>query len=214
MRADSHACVAPATVRGHEVARHGAYRHPGGQLFALAEAKGLPRLWSLALDTVLGGFEGSVREMGRDASVAERLEEALRGARRGLRQSHGQLVERLLPDAALLGIDVSGSAVEVLGAGDARTYVHRDGETQRLTPRDRPSDALLRGTPFRSRLELRPGDVILAGTETAFSQVAVGRVANVLAETPDTHVSVLADLLTEPAARAGVGAVAVVLRVR
>jgi hypothetical protein len=216
MRVDSHACVAPAHVRAHETVRQGAYRHPSGQVFALAEAKGLPRLWPLALDAVLGGFEGGLgsEDALQAASVAERLELALRAARRELRRLHSRLVERLLPDAALLGLDCSGDGLEIVGAGDVRTYVHRGGETERLTPRERPSDALLRGTPFRSRTELHPGDVVLAGSETAFSQVSIRRVASVLGDAPETPAPVLADLLAEPAAQAGVGAVAVVLRVR
>lgn len=215
MRADSYALVVPAALRAHELARHGAYRHPRGQVFAAAEARGLPRLWGTTLTVILDAFAGALAEPdAAAASSGERLELGLRAARRELRIAHGRIVERLLPDASFLAITIEDGQLETLGAGDVRAYVHRAGEARRLTPRERPADALLRGTPFRSRAPLRPGDVVLAGSESAFSQEAVGRVAATLGESPDASPSVLANLLTEPPAQAGVGGVALVLRVR
>lgn len=213
MRADAQAMVVPSSLRSHEIARHGAYRHRGGQIFAAAEARGLPRLWGTTLDIVLDAFGAALDGQAPNPS-GDRLEVALRSARRELRLSHARTVERLLPDASLLAVDVEGDQLEVLGAGDVRAYVHRAGEAKRLTPRDRPPDALLRGTPFRSRSPLYPGDVVLAGSESAFSQEAVGRVAALLGEDPDASPALLANLLTEPAATAGAGAVAIVLRIR
>ena len=63
-------------------------------------------------------------------------------------------------------------------------------------------------------LVLEPADIILFGSTTAFSKSSTAKVAAVLGKDQGVPLSVLADLLTEPAERAGRGAAAIVLRVR
>ena len=60
---------------------------------------------------------------------------------------------------------------------------------------------------------LEPGDLVLAGSATAFSVRAIAQVVTVLSEDARTGPAVIASLLTEPAGQAGAGAAAAVVRV-
>jgi hypothetical protein len=102
-----------------------------------------------------------------------------------------------------------------MAAGAGRVYLQRSGQPKRLTSREESSSAgLLRARPSVCSTPVEPGDLVLAGSVTAFSTSSIAKAISVLASDPDTSPAVLASLLTEPAASAGVGAAAVVLRVR
>jgi hypothetical protein len=83
-----------------------------------------------------------------------------------------------------------------------------------MTPREGDPLGMLDGDPMHVTIAAEPGDLVLAGSASAFSASAVGRVASALQNDPNVPPAVLAALLTEPASKAGVGAVALALRIR
>ena len=123
------------------------------------------------------------------------------------------LVEKQVPDVVLLALLVDAGVLHVLSAGAGRVYVQRAGTPQRLTPREDPRDGLLFAAATRSSISLEPGDLVLAGSVSAFSVRGVARLAAVLDEDAKTSPEVLVSVLTEPAALAGVGAAAIAMRV-
>lgn len=212
MRAEGHISIAKAEVRGRELARHFVRRLANGKAWAASGALGRPRAWSYATQAALDGFERGLAEDGLRG--APRLDAALRESRRELVGRVNDLIERDVPDATLIGLLLQDGDLHVVTAGPGRVYLHRKGEPQRLTPRDDPPVGLLEAKAATCTVRLDPGDLLMAGSVSAFSTRAIGRVASVLERDSNTPPSVLATLLTEPAAKAGVGAVAVVLRIR
>ncbi len=207
-------------MREGELSRHAAVRLEGGRSLAVSSGLGPPRLWSFSTRATLGGFTagldetkpstasqpGARRGIERGLYVAER-------ARAFLAEACDQLVERQAPDASLVAALVSEGSLHVVSAGPGRVYLHRRGKPQRLTPRDEPTGGLLHAHVTHCSTPLEPGDLVLAGSVSAFSMRSIAQVVSVLAADPQVAPSVLASLLTDPAAQAGVGAAAVVLRV-
>ncbi len=214
MRWDGHATEVPADVRRGTLERARALRADRGRTWMLAAGIGAPRLWQRAAAAAL---EGGVRAHQDAESMAPvpRLDATLDGARAGLHAAVDVLVERRLPDCAFLVLTLAGGELHVASVGNLRAYHRRKGQPKRLTPREQdPNAGLLAGTPTTVSAALDPGDLVLAGTSTAFSSSAVGRVATVLQTDPATPPSVLASLLVEPARQAGAGAAALALKVR
>lgn len=209
MRTEGHVSVRAAEVRGRELARHGARRCESGRAWIVGTALGMPRTWSYARDAVFDGFERGVSGPHRGLA---RLEAALAAARTSLVERVNVLVEHEVPDVGVVALVLDAGELHVAVAGAGRAYVHRRGQPERLTPRDTPDAGLIDGDRQVRSLLLDPGDLVFAGSATAFSTRAIGRVVSVLEKDPRTPPSVLATLLTDPAAKAGVGAAAVVLR--
>lgn len=217
MRSDGHASVAPAEVRGTPLARHGIGEYDGGRAFAIVEANGWPRLWGYAVRAVMGGLAASfadLKDKRREMEGDDILLAATKAARAALVTSCNSLVERQVPDASMTAVLLHRGELHVMRVGPGRVYVHRDGQPQRLTPRDDNDAGLIDGQTTLARLALDAGDLVLAGTASAFSTRSVGRVASVLQSDPDVPPAVLASLLTDPARKAGVGAGALALRIR
>ncbi len=212
MRPEAHLSVVEAEVRQRALPRHRALRLESGRAFAIAGAQGPPRLWGLVLDAALAGFERVFEETHR--AGAARLQAAVEAAQEELSRRTHALVEHTLPDAILVSLLADHDELHVMSVGASRVYLQRRGQPQRLTPREDPPEGLREGTPVRCSVALEPGDVVLAGSVSAFSVQAVAKLASVLEADPRTPPSVLATLLTEPAAKAGVGAAGLVLRVR
>jgi hypothetical protein len=139
---------------------------------------------------------------------------ALGEARSAVTRLGESLIEHRGPDAVLLAISIEHGHAHVVGAGPARAYLHRRGEAQRLTPRPDTEEGLRLGTPFHCATPLQQGDLLLAGSASAFSEPAVAQVTASLRRDPDATPSVLAHLLTEPASEQAVGAAAVAMRMR
>ena len=212
MRPESHLSLAPADVRDHPLARHGGAELEARRVFALVSAMGLPRYWPLVIRAALGGFTRAIASC--TGSAAARLDEGVRGAQDALSRECDALIERMLPDASLVALLLDHDDLHAVSVGPGRVYVHRRGAPHRLTPRDDPAEGLLRGTPARCSHPIEPDDVILAGSVSAFSVRAIAKLASVLEADARTPPSVLASLLTEPAGQAGVGAVAIAMRIR
>ncbi|GAB5542716.1 MAG: PP2C family serine/threonine-protein phosphatase [Sandaracinaceae bacterium] len=214
MRTEAHISVTRADIRGGQLSRHAARRLQGGRAFAVSTGLGLPRTWSLATQSALDGFEAHLSDDDESDGQA-RLGDAVAAARDALADRCDQLVERLLPDATLVGLLLSAGQLHVISVGPGRVYVQRNGQPKRLTAReDEDKSGLLRARPSVCSTEVHPGDLILAGSLTAFSMSSIAKAMSVLGADPQTQPSVLASLLTEPAAKAGVGAAAIVVRIR
>ncbi|GAB4212124.1 MAG: hypothetical protein OHK0013_34530 [Sandaracinaceae bacterium] len=213
MRATSHISVARSKVREGEITRHLGAKLEGGRVFLVVSGLGLPRTWPLALGAVVRGFELGLAEAQGGRAKAERLVMAADRVRRELSETCERLVERTLPDAAFAAVAIDGGDLHVVSAGPCRVYLHRSGKPQRLTPREEPKEGALRARVTQCSTPLEPGDLVMAGSVSAFSVRSIAQVVTVLQDDPRTEPPILASLLTEPAAQAGVGAAAVVLRI-
>lgn len=212
MRADAHISIARADVRSGELTRHVARRYQSGQVYAVSTGLGLPRTWHLSTRAALAGLEKAMASASED-SPTDRLKAMVNEARTALADQCECLVERILPDATLALLMLADGQLHVMSVGPGRVYIQRAGRPKRLTSRDDIKGGLLRARPSVCSTPLEPGDLVLAGSVTAFSMSSIAKAMSVLNADPETAPAVLASLLTEPAAKAGVGAAAVVLRV-
>jgi hypothetical protein len=212
VKTDNHISLAKTEVRGYEITRYIARRFDRGKSYVVAGGMGAPRLWSYAVEAAISGFEGHFERTSGDPTL--RLDRSFDAARDALLRRCESLIERVLPDVTFIAMALEGSKLHVISVGPGRVYLQRRGQPQRLTPRDEPKEGLLRGAPARCTVTIEENDVILAGSVSAFSVRAIARLASVLDADPETPPSVLASLLTEPAAKAGIGAAAAVVTIR
>ncbi len=208
---EAHTSVAPAEVRGTRLRSHDARRRERGDVYLTLAAEGRPRLWGYALDACIQGFSESL-ESTAGQSPPERMERAVKGARGALVNACNALVEKQVPDAHLCALWFDVSRLYVVNVGRGRVYLHRGGRPERLTSRDDAVGGLLASAAQFCERPLKSRDLVLFGSETAFSTTAIGRVATVLQDDPLSPTSVLASLLTEPAFKAGQGAAAGAVR--
>ncbi|MCA9603677.1 MAG: hypothetical protein R3A78_06475 [Polyangiales bacterium] len=211
MLATHHTRFVAEDVRGRPLVRAGVRVDVDLGIACIANAVGLPRLWGRTVNAALDGFvEGfrTSRESGR-----ARVDEAVRHAQRSLKQSAETLIERMVPDVAFTAVVLNDGHVHAINAGTSRIYVHRQHEPKRLTPRTDETAGLLRTTPTHASEAVAPGDLVLLGTQSAFSVRAIGKLASLLDVTPNATPDAITKLLVEPAESAGVGAAAVALRV-
>jgi len=212
LRADAHISIARTDVRGGQLTRHVARRYESGRAFAISTGLGLPRTWHLSTGAALEGLEQALGA-GKGLSPTDRLKSMVDAARNALADQCDRLVERVLPDATLIALTLADGQLHVMSTGPGRVYIQRAGRPKRLTSRDDAGGGLLRARPSVCSTPLEPGDLVLAGSVTAFSMSSIAKAMSVLGADPDTAPPILASLLTEPAAKAGVGAAAVVLRI-
>lgn len=213
VRPEAHLSVAAADVRETPLAKHAGERFGPGT-YALASATGRPRLWSYANQASLKGFARGL-ETGRSLEGATLVEHAFLQARSSLVDSLNVLVERAIPDVSFLAVHLDHHGLHVMSVGESRAYLHRGTKPpRRMTPREGDALGMLEGDPTYVAVAAEPGDLVLAGSASAFSASAVGRVAAALQSDSNVPPAVLAALLTEPASKAGVGAVALALRIR
>lgn len=214
MRTDSHLSVVKAQVREGQLSRHTAVRFEIGRIFTVATGLGLPRTWQYSMDALVAGFERGLEETkGQQREGSERLLVVADRARSHLAEACDHLVERNLPDVAFAALSVERGELHVVSAGAVRVYLQRAGKPQRLTPRDETPGGILRSRVAHCGAPLEPGDLVLAGSATAFSVRAIAQVVTVLQQDPRTSPAVIASLLTDPAGQAGAGAAAAVIRV-
>lgn len=212
MRNEGHIDIAKATLRGVTVTRHAVARFDGGRTFVATVGLGWPRLWAFSTEAIVSGFGEGIAKSG-SARGAERLRAAMQGARERFIERCEALIERQLPDAGVIGLTLDGGELHVHAVGPVRAYLHRKGESQRISPRDEADRGILDAPIAESSMWLDPGDLIIAGSVSAFSTQAVARVASVLKQDPSTAPNVVATLLTEPAEGAGIGAASIVVRI-
>ena len=213
MRLEAHVDVARARLRRATVTRSIASKLDGGKTYLIVEPLGRPRLWRLSTDAVVEGFTDGLAKAGALAGLA-RLRTAVTAARTLLVQRCESLIERELPDVAILAMLLDGGELHVHSVGPCRAYLNRRRHTERITTRDEDASGLLESTPTETRVSLEPDDLVLAGSLSAFSSASVSLVATVLERDPSTAGSVIAQLLTEPAEQSGSGAAVIVARAR
>lgn len=214
MRTDSHLSVVKAQVREGQLTRHAATKLDAGRVFAVATGLGLPRTWSYATRALFSGLERGLEETRNGTRQgSERLLVVADRARSALADACDELVERNLPDAAFAAMLVERGELHVVSAGPVRVYLQRAGKPQRLTPREEPPGGILRSRVAHCGAPLEPGDLVMAGSATAFSVKAIAQVVTVLTQDPRTAPAVIASLLTDPAGEAGAGAAAAVVRI-
>lgn len=213
MQARASLRVARTDVRLGTLARHEVRVLADGAVYAVATGLGLPRTWSLACQAALDGFAAGLGQ-GLDATNGvERLRSGVASARSALARRCDDLVERMLPDASLIAVLLGDGQLHVLSVGPGRVYIQRSGRPQRLTSRDEAPGGLLRAQPSQCSAPVRSGDLVLAGSLTAFSMSAIAEAVVLLSQDRMVEPKELARLLTAPAAKAGVGAAAMVLRI-
>ena len=159
-------------------------------------------------DAVVGSLAQSYTQ-----AIRERFEAAYREGRDALRRGSSGAIDQWSVDVALLAVAVEEDEVTALTVGPVRVYVAGSIAPQRLSPRG-AEKGLLQGSPNIASTEIRRGDIVLAGSEDAFSVRGVARVGKVIGDNPKTRAEVIASLLTEPARDAGVAAVAAAIRLR
>lgn len=172
---------------------------------------GLPRLWGMAARAVVDGFIDTYASSTSKGKA--RIDAATIAARARLAFTCDQLIERMTPDASLTAVLILGEELHVINAGTGRVYVHREGQPKRLTNRDEPNLGLLRAAPVHATELVLPGDLIIAGTEAAFSAQAISKLASTLEAAPQIAPNVVANLLVAPIREQGIGAAAAALRV-
>lgn len=186
------------------------FRH--GSVHVIAFADGWPRLWSFGLDAAAVGFRRFIAS--DDAQGDDLLKRGVNAARGSLVHACNTLVERRVPDAHFCAVQLLPNQLRVSCAGNCRVYLHRGNRPERITSRDVAAGGLLNSETRHYEHSIEPSDLILVGSESAFSTAAVSRVAAVIQDDPNTSSAVLASLLTEPARKAGIGAAAIAIRIR
>jgi hypothetical protein len=153
-------------VRG-ELRQHELFTLEGGNTLVLFSAFGLPRVWGYALDSATRGFlEGFSRP--HDGKVSTKLYQALDGAQRTLKTRVDALIERRIPDVALLALALDGGKLHVLSVGPSRLYIRHPTTTRRLTPREDRAEGILKASPAWCAEHAERGALVFGGSHTAF----------------------------------------------
>ena len=213
MRTRAHSRVIPALVRGREITRDAVTELPERRGYLVVTGLGAPRGWGQVHEPVHDGFVRGL-EVHADAPIKPRLRNAFNTAREELVRRCDALIERRAPDAGLLALYLDEDDAHVISVGPNRAYHWRGSEHSRLSSREAdPTRGLLRGDPTHAITSIGARDTLMLGSEAAFTEVAVRKVANVMRADSETEVAILAALLTDPARELGTGAAAMVLRI-
>lgn len=213
MRVDAHVGSTTTIVRGAAVLRDDALRFDGTRAFAIATALGPPRLWGSLRRVVFAAAQRSLQD-GRSHDSRSRLAKCASAAREALVDYGDALLERAIPDCALTLVLFEQGQLHVHAVGNARVYLQRGAAApSRLTPRDAPVVGLVYGQPTVCSLPVEPFDLVMMGTESAFSPDAIANVAASIATNADTDVATLTKRLLDPARSAETGGAAAVVRV-
>jgi hypothetical protein len=208
---DVHVAVTRARVGSGYLRQHEVQQLAEEQTLVLATALSSPRLWGTMLDAALEGFrEGLSRP--HDGRVSTRLHQAFDGTQKRVRLLADSLIERRVPDVGLLALAIEGRQLHVLCLGPARAYVHRRGAIRRLSPRDDRAEGVLKATPTWCVEELEEGDLLFAGSLSAFSEEALAGLRSQLESGSLLPPRKIVEDLNKPAANAGIGAAALAFR--
>lgn len=205
IRARSFGACEPAPVFHRGLRQYDARSFENGRMFALFGAMGPPKLWGYALDAAMRGFEEGLARP-HDGSMSSRLHQALDGARSRLRLRISMLIERRTADVTLVALGFDGPIVHVLCVGPGRAYVRRAKKLRRLSPREERAEGLLRATPAFCAETLLSGDVIIAGSLSACSELSLSALQEAFGKTRDLAPEQIVKLLNEQAGARGLGA--------
>ena len=211
MAPDVHVSVTRARIGSAYLRPHEVQQLPGEQTLVLATALSSPRLWGTMLDAALEGFrEGLGRP--HDGRASTRLHQAFDGTQKRIRRLADSLIERRVPDVGLLALAIEGRQLHVLCLGPARAYMHRRGAIRRLSPRDDRAEGVLKAAPTWCVEELEEGDLLFAGSLSAFSEEALTALRAQLESGAPLPPRKVVEDLNKPAATAGLGAAALAFR--
>jgi len=206
--------IREASLRQHAVRVFPPSTEPGAnsETIVLATALSAPRLWGFMLDAALAGFEEG---LGRpsDGRASTRLHQAFDGAQRRVRTRAESLIERRVPDVGLLALALDGTILHVLCLGPARAYLQRRRSLRRLSPRDDRPEGVLKAAPTWCAEETEPGDLVMAGSLTAFNDQALGPVRAQMESGSALAPRKIVEDLNKHAAMHGIGAAALAFRV-
>ena len=206
--------IREGSLRQHALRIFPSGTEPGAnsETIVIATALSAPRLWGFMLDAALEGFaEGLGRPT--DGRASTRLHQAFDGAQRRVRTRAESLIERRIPDVGLLALALDGRILHVLCLGPARAYLHRRRSLRRLSPRDDRPEGLLKAAPTWCAEETEPGDLLMAGSLTAFHEQVLGPLRSQMESGYALAPRKIVEDLNKHAAAHGVGAAALAFRV-
>jgi hypothetical protein len=211
MSPDIQVAITKARVGTGQLRQHEVLLLEDEKTLVLATALSSPRLWGSMLDAAMSGFlEGLARPHNGRAST--RLHQAFDGTQKRVRLLSESLIERRVPDVGLLALTLEGKLLHVLCLGPARAYLHRRRSIRRLSPRDDRAEGVLKATPTWCAEELEEGDLLFAGSLTAFGEEALQTLRGQLESGYLLPTRKVVEDLNKPAAAAGIGAAAMAFR--
>jgi hypothetical protein len=211
--------ISKARIREGSLRQHAVHVFPAGaepgapssETIVLATALSAPRLWGFMLDAALAGFEEGLARPS-DGRASTRLHQAFDGAQRRVRTRAESLIEKRMPDVGLLALALDGRILHVLCLGPARAYLQRRRSIRRLSPRDDRAEGVLKAAPTWCAEETEPGDLLMAGSLTAFSEQALGPVRTQIEGGFALPPRKVVEDLNKLAAAQGLGAAAIAFR--
>jgi hypothetical protein len=215
MPLDVQVSLTKARIREASLSQHAIRVFPASEgaseTIVLATALSAPRLWGFMLDAALAGFEEGLSRPS-DGRASSRLHQAFDGAQRRVRARAEGMIERRLPDVGLLALALDGKILHVLCLGPARAYLQRRRSIRRLSPRDDRAEGVLKAAPTWCAEETESGDLLMAGSLTAFSEQAMGPLRTQMEGGFALPARKVVEDLNKPAAAQGVGAAAFAFR--
>lgn len=207
MSLEVQASITPARVGTGLLRQHELRVLDDGRTVVLATALSAPRLWGYMLDAALSGFlEGLERP--HDGRASTRLHQAFDGAQKRTRARVEGLIERRPSDVGLLAMSLDANILHVLCLGPARAYLHRRRQIRRLSPRDDRAEGVLKAAPTWCAEELEQGDLLFAGSLSAFGEESLSSLRAQLEGGYLLSPRKIAEDLNKSAANAGIGAAA------
>ena len=194
MIADAHVHIVPAAVRRQQVPRHAAVEIDRGRGWLWVEALGPPRLWALALRTATDAFSESFNSAVKDGEYD--LAAALAPTRQALEGRGSQFLGANPLNVAMAAFHLSPEGMKTLTTGNGRVYVHQRGRPVRISKRGKDDRGVLRGRSVSNDHPIRPGALILAGSDGAFSEEAVDKTARTLDYDPRIQCAALTSVAT------------------
>ena len=204
---DAHTQAIEAHVRQRRLPRHAVVELDRGHGYMWAEALGPPRFWSTSLELATRTFLESFEEHRRTGDFE--LYKTLADIRDALTKLGGQFLEPDLLNVAITAFHFGPERLQVLTTGSGRVYLHESGRPNRLTPRDRDDRGVLHGRTVTSEHAIVPGSLVLAGSDSTFSEPTVQKIAEALEKDAQIPCAVLTSIATEtPLDRRGCVAIA------
>lgn len=201
-------------VNGGKLLRHAAQKlpyRPVCQDYVVATSHGFPRCWRVCLDAAIQGYKRGLTLSKHNGMLA--LCEGVEHARVAMKAASNARIDVHAYNASLIGISVEDNQVHCVQVGQGRVYLCKRNEVpDRLTTRITDGQGLLRGEPLLCSKAVKEGDMLVCGTETAFTQRSVAKFVQATSNDPKVPPRTLTQLLIQPAALSGQGAAAVVLR--
>lgn len=192
---DAHVHIVPAKVRRQRIPRHAAVELDRGRGWMWAEALGPPRLWGLALRTATHTFASSF-----DARVKlgqYDLATALAPTRHELETLGAGFLGSNPLNVTVAAFHLGPEGMKTLTTGNGRVYIHMRGHPTRVSQRGKDDQGLLYGRTVSNEHPIRPGSLILAGSDSTFSEEAVSKTARTLEKDPHVQCAALTSIASD-----------------